>query len=238
LYLRKTFKDKSTFKDVKNASIVPTQQVLIATASRPSTTTTTTTSNKQQLPIATMKKGVPQAPRKASQGPFKFQEKLEVVTNASDAPLRFIIEGVWFRNICHNVVKKANPKTFLQRLVAAKEGDKAEMRSSLNAVTQPDIQRVTAALPASASSYILKDLSAEVRCMIYNYYFKGTTQVRNESPALVVAMRCSREYYQEVVECYYRGCNLVISQYNLDYFIDKFPAHRVRWMGSLTLEKE
>jgi hypothetical protein len=74
--------------------------------------------------------------------------------------------------------------------------------------------------------------------MIYNYYFKGMKQVRNESPALVVATRCSREYYQEVVECYYRGCNLTLSGYNLDYFMEKFPAHRVRWIGSLTLEKE
>src|SRR5882757_260698 len=46
LYLRKTFKDKSTFKNVKNALIASTQKVLIATASRPSTIIPTTTSNK------------------------------------------------------------------------------------------------------------------------------------------------------------------------------------------------
>lgn len=228
----------------------------------------TRNNNAQQAPQypvpAIMQKGVPAIPQKDFQGPFQFLENVERMntsSNASDAsnndfsidvPQGYLHYTLWRG---WPLLKKIAPKTLLKKLKDSQGNNEDETRLASTSITinaskagdnrqeghptKPITLASTAGQNASHDgTYILRGLSTEIRFMIYDLYFKGTKQEGNKPPALVIALRCSQNYYLEVIERYYRGCNLTLSEENLRFFQDEFPMHRARLLEHLTLEKE
>jgi hypothetical protein len=185
---------------------------------------TITESNNSPRQSVSMEKALPTAPLKDFRGPFQYLEVSAIAPDASNSKPNPLTFGIGYQ-----VHSLAVPRTLTQRLEflgADRNGNKS---SELSFIIQ------SAAGTTFRGPSDLHMLTAEIRIVIYDMVFKGSRHERGP-PALVIAMRGDPHLYNEVIERYYHGCTFTLSQYNLRWFEDQFPARFMSIIRNLIVE--